>query len=376
MTGTSWSEPAEQQGDAMRSGTMSVSGIRFLSVTAAFLAILGLLWALQPVLLPFVAGMAIAYFLAPAVHGLTRLRVPRWLGAFIVLLGFVVVMCAVGMLVVPLIVDQARSLMENLPGYVQDVRAHYMPWLEKLAKSLAPGDYENLRGAASSTAFDAAGWVGGVAGSIVSSGFALLDALGLALITPVVAFLMLRDWPKITGAIDSLFPRRYYDLIRGLLLEIDATLAGFVRGQAMVCVFLGVIYSVGLSMAGLQSSIAIGVTAGLLGFVPFMGTLFVWVASMIVALGQFNSAVDIGIVAAVLAVGNTLDAYLITPKIVGERVGLHPVWIVFALMAGAQLMGFTGILIALPTAAIVGVLIRFAFRAYKSSAFYGAAQGA
>lgn len=359
----------------MRSETASFSGIKLLSGAAVFAAFLALLWALHPMLLPFVAGMAIAYFLAPVVQGMVRLRMKRWLGAFIALLGFVLVMSAVGMLVVPLIVEQAGSLINNVPGYVQEVRTHYLPWLETWLKRLAPGDYENLWGAASGSAADAAGVVGGVIKKIVSGGFVLLDAFGLALITPIVAFLMLRDWPKITGVIDSLFPRRYYDIIHNLLLEMDATLAGFVRGQAMVCVFLGVIYSVGLSMAGLQSSIAIGVTAGLLNFIPFMGTLFVWIASMIVALGQFNSAVDIGTVAAVLVVANTLDAYLITPKIVGERVGLHPVWIVFALMAGAQLMGFTGVLIAVPTAAVLGVLIRYAFKAYKASAFYGSEQG-
>lgn len=360
----------------MRSESFGIPAVKYLLGFAVLVALVALLWALQPMLLPFVAGMAIAYFLAPVVQGLARLRVPRWLGSFVVLSGFILVMSAIGMLVVPLIVDQASSLIANVPGYVEEVRTHYLPWLETWIKKLAPRDYESLRGAASSSAADAAGVVGGVVKKIVSGGFVLLDALGLALITPIVAFLMLRDWPKITGAIDALFPRRYYDVIHGLLMEIDATLAGFVRGQAMVCMTLGVLYSVGLSLAGLQSSIAIGVTAGFLNFIPFMGTLFVWIASMIVALGQFNSAIDIGIVAAVLVVGNTLDAYLITPKIVGERVGLHPVWIVFALMAGAQLMGFTGVLIAVPTAAVTGVLIRYALKTYKSSAFYGASRSA
>ncbi|MER2519261.1 MAG: AI-2E family transporter [Bdellovibrionales bacterium] len=355
----------------MRSESFGVPGIKFLLGLAVFAVFVALMWCLKPVLLPFVAGMAIAYFLAPVVQGLTRLRVARWIGAFVVLLGFVVIVAAIGMLVVPLIADQARSLIENIPGYVQEARTNYLPWLEKWMRKLAPGDFESLRGAASSSAVDAAGWIGDLIKKVVSGSFVLLDALGLLLITPVVAFLMMRDWPKITGAIDALFPRRYYDIIHGQLADIDATLAGFVRGQALVCVCMGIVYSVGLSLVGLQSSVAIGVVAGLLGFIPFMGTVFVWIASMIVALGQFNNAVDIGLVAAVIAIGNTLDAYLITPKLVGERVGLHPVWILFALMAGAQLMGFTGVLIALPTAAVVGVLTRFALKTYKSSAFYG-----
>ncbi len=344
------------------------SQTRFWLLVLALFALV--IWVLQPVLLPFIAGLAIAYFLAPVVNALAQKKIPRWLGAIAVLLGFCLLAALIGALIGPLIVSQANALIDALPGYVDKVHRQYGPAIERWLTRLPPSDVDKLRDAAGQSATTAAGWAGNLLKHIVTSGFAVIDTVMLMIVTPVVAFFTLRDWPALTRTIDSFLPRRHYDVIHSQLTEIDTTLSGFVRGQALVCLALGVIYSVGLTLTGLDYSAAIGVTAGVLSFIPFVGTAFGWITSLILAIVQFGDWWHIGMVIAVFVVGNSLESYVLTPRLVGSRVGLHPVWILFALIAGAKLMGFTGVLIAVPTAAVLGVLIRFLMRRYKSSRFY------
>jgi predicted PurR-regulated permease PerM len=330
----------------------------------------GLVWLLKPVLLPFVAGMVIAYFLAPVVEFLAKRGFPRWLGALCVLAGFGLVAGAILMLILPLISSQLGALINALPNYTDKLRQHYMPWIENWITRFPPQDVEKLHTAVSQSAGEAAGFVGNLLKSIVANGVKFIDAMAMAIITPVVAFFTLRDWPTLTRTIDAIWPRRYYDVIQSQLAEIDSTLSGFIRGQALVCLSLGLIYSIGLALTGLQYSAAIGVTAGALSFIPYVGTAFGWISSLILALVQFDDWQHIALVIAVFAGGHFLEAYVLTPKLVGHRVGLHPVWILFALITGVKLMGFLGILIAVPTAAVLGVLIRFLVRQYRNSALY------
>jgi predicted PurR-regulated permease PerM len=336
----------------------------------AFAVFAGLVWLLKPVLLPFVAGMVIAYFLAPVVNFLAARGVPRWLGALGVLLGFGVIAAAIIMLILPLISSQIGALLNALPGYSEKVREHYLPWIENWITRFPPEDVEKLRSAAGQSAAEAAGFLGNILKSLVANGVRLIDTMAMAIVTPVVAFFTLRDWPTLTQTIDSILPRRYYDVIVGQLEEIDSTLSGFIRGQALVCLSLGIIYSVGLAFTGLQYSAAIGVTAGMLSFIPYVGTAFGWITSLILALVQFDDWQHIAMVIGVFAFGHFLEAYVLTPRLVGHRVGLHPVWILFALITGVKLMGFLGILIAVPTAAVLGVLTRFLLKQYRNSPMY------
>lgn len=336
----------------------------------AFVAFGALLWLLQPVLLPFVAGLVIAYFLAPAVNALAGRGVPRWLGALGVLLGFGLIASAIAMLMVPLIVSQVSTLLDSLPSYVEKVRDYYIPWVEKWITRFRPEDVERLRSAASQSAADVAGFLGNLLKDLVANGVRLIDAMAMAIITPVVAFFVLRDWPALIATVNNVLPRRYYDIILSQLKEIDSTLSGFIRGQALVCLSLGLIYSTGLALTGLKYSAAIGVTAGTLSFIPYVGTIFGWVTSLVLALVQFDDWQHIAMVIGVFWSGHILEAYVLTPKLVGHRVGLHPVWILFALITGIKLMGFLGILIAVPVAAVLGVLIRFLVRQYRSSPLY------
>jgi predicted PurR-regulated permease PerM len=352
------------------------SRTRFWIFVFIFFAVV--LWILRPVLLPFLAGMAIAYFLNPAVDKLCELElpvihrhIPRWLGAFCVLFGFGLIAALILMLLVPMLQAQIGALLNSVPSYIEKLREHYIPGVETWLARFEPDDVEKFRDAAGQSFGEAAGWMGQLFKHILTSGVALIDIVALCIVTPVVAFFMLRDWSKLTSTIDSVFPRTHYAIIKAQLRQIDLTLSGFVRGQALVCLSLGAIYSIGLSLAGLKYGATVGIIAGVFSFIPYVGTGFGWVTSVILALVQFdNDWPRIGVVVAVFAVGHFLEAYVLTPKLVGNRVGLHPLWILFALITGAKLMGFTGILIAVPTAAVIGVLTRFAIAQYKDSGYY------
>lgn len=348
--------------------------MRFESQTRFWLiafALFGLVvWLLKPVLFPFLAGITIAYFLNPAVDRLAQYNVRRWIGALFVLSCFLIVAALVVVLIFPLLQSQIGALINAIPGYMQALHNRYEPWLEDWMARMAPEDVEKLRTAAGQSVGEAAGWAGHLLQQVVTGGIAVIDVLALTIVAPVVAFHMLRDWPILTATIDSAIPRAYYDMIREQLMEINETLSGFVRGQALVCLTLGTIYTVGLTITGLHYGAAIGVTAGVLSFIPYVGTIFGWVTSVLLACAQFDDWRRIALVVAVFFIGHILEAYVLTPKLVGHRVRLHPVWVLFALIAGVKLMGFTGVLIAVPTAAVIGVLVRFAFAEYRKSEFY------
>jgi predicted PurR-regulated permease PerM len=341
---------------------------RFWLFVAAFF--LAAVWLLKPILLPFVAGLVIAYFLDPAVDRLSGWRVPRWLGTLMVLIGFISVVVMIMLLIVPLLQGQVVALMDALPGYIAQIKASVLPRVETFVHRLSPEDVQKLQDAAGSYAGDAAMWIGQFARKIIAEGFALFDVATLLVITPVVAFYLLRDWPRVRQTVSSLVPRKKQGVVREAVHEIDRTLSGFLRGQALVCLCLGLIYGIGLTLTGLKYGATVGIVAGFLSFIPYVGSTFGLVVSMILAFIQFDDWGHIGAVLGVFLLGQGLEGYVLTPKLVGDRVGLHPVWILFALFAGGSLLGFAGILIAVPVAAVIGVLLRLGIRHYKDSRFY------
>jgi len=343
--------------------------LRFWLVTlAAFVAVL---WLFRPVLFPFLAGLTIAYFLEPAVSALQKHKIRRWFGALIALSGFLFVVVLIVLLLWPMISTQGQVLAYALPEYIAVLREKYLPWVQSWLSRFSPEDVEKIRAAATQSTGDAFGFLGKALQRIVDGSFVLIDVLALSILTPVTAYYVLRDWDKLTRTVDHLIPRRHYDVIRGQLAEINRTLSGFLRGQAIVCVALGAYYSLGLLANGLQYGPTVGIIAGILTIIPYVGTLFGWVTSVLLACVQFEGDwVRIGLVFSVFLIGQFLEGYLLTPRLVGKRVGLHPIWILFALIAGIRLMGFTGALIAVPTAAVIGVLTRFGIKQYKSSALY------
>lgn len=328
------------------------------------------LWLLSSMLLPFVVGLAVAYLLDPVVDRLERLHLPRWLATTLVLLSFVVLLVLIMLLLLPLVQAQVSHLVEVLPNYTTVLRDRVTPMFAHLVERLSPEDVERLRNAAGNYAGDMVGWIGKVLSRILSGGLALFDVVSVVFVTPIVAFYLMRDWDILVDRVDQWLPRQHAATIRKEAQEVNDTLSGFVRGQATVCVVLGLFYAIALSMAGLDFGLVIGLMAGILSFIPYVGTMFGFISSTGLALLQFDSAWRVGIVVGIFLFGQAVEGNVLTPKLVGDKVGLHAVWVIFALLAGGTLFGFVGVLLAVPVAAVIGVLTRFALRQYLASPYY------
>ncbi len=330
-----------------------------------------LLHALSSILLPFVAGMAIAYFLDPVADWLEERKFSRTVASTLILLAFFLTAAALMIMLFPLLKRQVVDLFQMIPNIVETFRMEALPWLEGLIAELPPETIGDLREAVKNFAGNAAKWMTKVAANIWSGGVAFFNMLSLLLITPVVAFYLLRDWDLITDKVDSWLPRRAQPKIREQAGAMNDTLAAFVRGQSSVCLVLALFYGIGLTWVGLKSGLLVGFGAGFISFIPYVGAAVGLAVGLGIALFQFSEWVPIIIVVAIFLVGQTMESYVLTPKLVGDRVGLHPVWIIFALLAGGALFGFTGVLLAVPMAAVIGVLARFAISRYLSSPLYG-----
>ncbi|KZK82709.1 AI-2 transport protein TqsA [Pseudovibrio sp. Ad13] len=337
----------------------------------AFIAFILFLSVFQSILLPFVAGMALAYLLDPIADYLETHGFGRIWATVTILLIFLIVFTAALLILLPILGKQLIAFLDYLPelaGNLENLlRESLGPQMDRLA---------NLSGQTNKIdwgAFvgQAANFVGGLLSSIWSGGQALISIIGLAVVTPVVAFYLLLDWDNMIERIDSWLPRDYQQTIRALASDMDSVVAGFVRGQVMMCLILGTFYAVALLLVGLKFGLLIGLTAGLISFIPYVGAIVGFGLSIGVALVQFwPDYFMIGAVLGVFVVGQFLEGNVLQPKLLGGSVGLHPVWLMFALFAFGSLMGFVGMLIAIPAAAVVGVLARFALRQYLASSLY------
>jgi predicted PurR-regulated permease PerM len=339
--------------------------------TAALAVFVALLWLLSPILLPFVLGMAIAYVLDPLVNQLSKRGVSRLLAAVLILGGFVVALTLLVLLIAPVLAGQFAAFIDNTPAYALRLQAFISdpshPWIKRII-----GD--NLTGGDKSVGDlinQAVGYLSGLLGSLWVKGQALISIFSLVIITPVVAFYLICDWDRMVLAVDRLVPLPQRETVRRLGREIDATIAAYVRGQTGLCLILGSYYATTLSFAGLSFGVLIGVISGLISFIPYVGSLTALILSVAVALAQFAPDwTRIVIVAGVVLFGQFLEGNVLAPKLVGESVGLHPVWLMFALFAFGYLFGFVGLLLAVPLAAAFGVLIRFGLARYLDSPLY------
>jgi predicted PurR-regulated permease PerM len=340
----------------------------WVSVFAAFIA---LLWLLSDVLFPFVAGIGLAYLLDPIADKLEEWKWPRWVASAVLTLLAVLAVVAALLIIIPLLQSQLVELSTRVPGYLGALRAQAAELIVAMQSHLTDADISALKQKVSGAAGpDLIAWVGRVLANIWGGGVALLNLLSLLVITPIVMFYLLRDWDQIVDAVDSWLPQRQAQIIREQVSEIDSVLSAFVRGQFTVCIVLGVFYAVGLSVIGLDFGFVIGFGTGLISFVPYFGMLVGFVAGVGVAIAQFGEWQPVILVATVFVVGQFLEGNFVTPKLVGDKIGLHPVWILFALLAGGAVFGFTGILLAIPAAAVIGVLSRFSISQYLTSAAY------
>ena len=337
--------------------------------------------ALSGVLLPFIAGLVIGYLLNPVASRLERAGLNR-LGATLLILGlFLLAIGLFAVLVVPLLGHQFAGFVASVPDYAARLQKLVAEQSAILAQKYGGGLLGKL-GLGAGADGGLQQWLGdlagqgvkslvGIAQSLLSGGAALVGLFSLIVITPVVAFYILLDWDKLVASLDSLIPLAHRAAVHGLAREIDAALAGFLRGQSLVCLFLGLWYGVGLSLVGLNFGFLIGISAGFLTFIPFVGSLTALAVGASVALVQaWPDWTLFALVFAVVGSGQLLEGNFLTPRLVGASIGLHPVWLIFALLAFGSLMGFTGLLIAVPVAAAIGVLTRFAARQYWQSQLY------
>ena len=334
-----------------------------------------LLWALSSILLPFVVGIALAYVLDPAADRLERAGMGRGAVAMLLIgLAFLAVAAALVVLV-PILEAQAVRLAARMPAYATMLQAETMRLVAAVQAHLSPEDMARLREAAGGFAGKALVWAGGVFRGVWSGGLALANFLGLLLVTPVVAFYLLRDWDHIVARLDSWLPEDSAVTVRAKLGEIDRVLAGFARGQATVCLILAAFYGIGLTVIGIEFGLVVGIATGLLAFIPFVGATTGFLVSIGLAFAGTGGWLAVGLVAALFAVGAVLEGQVLSPYLVGRSVGLHPVWLIFALLAGGALLGFVGVLLAVPAAAAIGVLVRYALGEYLQSPLYRTRRG-
>lgn len=337
----------------------------------SLLVLVFVLWLLKGILLPFIAGMVLAYFLDPVADALERMGLPRVIATLLILGLSTLFLVLALFLLVPALIDQVGKFAANLPGIITALVNRFNEAAPDWVKELLEESESSLPGSASEIAGRAAGWIATLLSSILSGGVALVNLLSLLVVTPIVAFYLLTDWDRMVARVDSWLPRPHVETLRGLAREMDDAMAGFIRGQAVVCLLLGLFYAVGLSLAGLNFGLLIGLAAGILSFIPYVGSFIGFVLSIGVAIVQFwPNWPHILAVAAIFAAGQFIEGNFLSPKLVGNRVGLHPVWLIFALFSFGYLFGFAGLLMAVPLAAAVGVLTRFALRKYLSSPFY------
>lgn len=330
----------------------------------------GLVYLLSPILTPFLLAAVIAYICNPMVTRMAIHGISRTFGAVLVMLLLLSVFAALILIMVPLFEEEARRLLDKMPAYLDMLKSHVIPWLEaRLNISLQP-DMNVLKEAISEHWQSAGGLAAKALPSLTSGGMAVVEFLVNLLLVPVVLFYLLRDWDQLIKWVDEMVPRYWHDQVSQLALETDRILAEFLRGQLSVIILMSTCYITGLWLVGLEFALPIGLVAGILVFVPYLGMIVGLTLATFAALMQFQGWAGVIPVWVVFALGQLLEGMLITPWLVGDRIGLHPVMVIFALLAFGQLFGFFGILLALPVSAVMLVWLRHLHQRYLDSNLY------
>ena len=349
-----------------------MSDSRKWQMMAIGLVLAGLIYLLAPVLTPFAIAALLAYLGDPLVDRLQGQRVSRTLAVVLVFglmtLGFV----AAVLLLVPMIESQIGRFVERLPVYVAWAQEVMLPWLEARS-GLAVADFDASRIVELVKGYwqEAGGFAATVLGGLSRSGLTILLWLTNLLLIPVVTFYLLRDWDEVVQRVRDLLPRSIEPVVSQLARQSDTVLSAFLRGQLLVMISLGAIYAIGLSLVGIELALLIGMLAGIVSFIPYLGAIVGVSAGLVAALVQFGDWWHVALVLAVFGAGQAIESFLLTPWLVGDRIGLHPVAVIFSIMAGGHLFGFLGVLLALPVAAVVMVVLRYAHEQYTGSDLYG-----
>ncbi len=339
---------------------------------AALLLLLAGLVLLRGVLLPFLVGMAAAYVLDPAADRLQRLGLGRTAATLALTALLFAALLPLLLLVLPVIVDQAAGLAARLPGYLEALRGRVVRLAELLDRPDLVAEL-SVQGLVERFSAQALGFVGGALAGVLQSGLAVLNLLSLLFITPIVTFYLLRDWDRMVAAVARVVPPRALPVVRRLAREVDEVLAGFLRGQGLVCLFLASFYALGLALVGLEYGVIIGLLTGLFSFVPYVGMLAGVAVGLTVAAFQFGAPLPVLLTAGVFALGQFVEGNFLTPRVVGRRIRLHPVWVIFAVLAGTALFGFAGTFLGTPAAAVIAVLARFGVERWRGSRYFAGA---
>jgi predicted PurR-regulated permease PerM len=333
----------------------------------AGLLLVGLVALLRDALLPFALAAAIAYFLNPITNVLQRIGLGRTLASLLVVACMATTLAAVLFFLLPLLVGQMRQLAQSLPGDL----ARLQSGLEAWGAAHLGDSFPAFKAGLTELAQSSSNMIGGFAQGLWSRGLAVVNLISLVLVTPVVAFYLLRDWGKMLGRIDGWLPRAHADTIRRLAGDVDTAVSAFVRGQGTICLILAILYAAALTAIGLSYGLVIGLATGLLAFIPMVGWALGLVLALVIAIAQAWPDTTLPLmVLGIYGAGMALDAAVLSPSIVGQRVGLHPVWLMLALFAFSALFGFLGVLVAVPVAAAIAVLVRFARDRYLASEIY------
>ena len=346
---------------------MALSVRQQVTYWSAFVAIfLAALWFLGDVILPFVVGGAIAYFLDPVADRLEAMGLSRVASTVIIAVLATLAFVIGALIVIPLFVEQTVELGNEIPRILKQLQDYLNTRFPELIdpNSTVRKSLDEFGEMVRSNA-------GALVEQVFQSAMGVVSAVVFIVVTPVVAFYLLLDWDNMIARIDELLPRDHRETIRRLAREVDTVISGFVRGQLSVCLILGAFYAVALMLVGLKFGLVVGVIAGLLTFIPYVGSVVGGALSIGLAIFQFwDQPIWIAVVAGIFMLGQAVEGNILTPKLVGGSVGLHPVWLLFALSAFGTLFGFVGMLVAVPVSAVIGVLVRFAVEQYKSGRLY------
>jgi len=330
-----------------------------------------LLYILAPILLPFIAAALLAYLGDPLVDRLEKIRLSRTMAVTVVFLFIFAILVPLLIFLIPLLKEQLGALLRQLPDYLDWLVTNVQPFLQtKLGISLPPLEMELLKETFTKEWTNTGGFLKGLLRTVSHSGLIVAGWLANIVLIPVITFYLLRDWDLLVAYVRDILPRSIEGKVTQMARESDEVLGAFLRGQMLVMLALGVIYSIGLRIVGVEFSLLIGLFAGLLSFIPYMGLIVGVLIAGIAVLFQTHDATNLLWVLLVFGIAQVIEGLFLTPVLVGDRIGLHPVAVIFAVLAGGQLFGFFGILLALPVFAVLAVLLRHAHKKYKDSKIY------
>jgi len=338
----------------------------------ALLVILGavfFLHSISNILLPFIIGTIIAYFLDPAASKLEKVKISRTIAAILILAVFIIIITAFIYVIGPILYIQTKSLIAKMPEYIKGIDSLMAPYLTDFYSKIGYEESYNF-GLLKEISEFSLKFSSSIFSNIWQSSLKFINLFVLLFITPIVTFYLLRDWNKIVANIDNLITKKIKKETNQQFKEIDRVLSGYIRGQTNVCLILGVFYAISLSIIGLNYGFLIGFLTGIVSFVPYFGVFLGMFIGVVVAIFQYSNPLSIIIVLLIFIIGQFIEGNFITPKLVGNKVGIHPAIIIFALLAGGSLFGFVGILFAIPTIAIIGVLVRFTVKKYLQSKYF------